>query len=162
MGSGYSGLYIGTIGSSQPYAPKYGVLPEMKARDREIGVFGPKGYISNPTTKSINEMINGRYIGNKRLNGIFIYAITTKGEIVIGKRNGNGFDGLPTPHPTLIGGRNPKVKIAGLLDIRGGKIFSYDHMSGHFKPNRKSMKEADEIFSKLPEYLFHKKYRRKR
>ena len=56
--------------------------------------------------------------------------------------------------PTLTGGENPKVKIAGILHVENGKIVSYDHMSGHFKPNIKSVKEADKAFSKLTCCLF--------
>ena len=85
------------------------------------------------------------------------YVIDLDGNIIIGKRNGNGRYGLPTPHPTLIGGRDPQVKMAGIVDIRGGKIFSYDKRSGHFKPNDKSMHVADEAFAKLPKSLFSKR-----
>ncbi len=35
-----------------------------------------------------------------------------------------------------------------------GMVVSYDHMSGHYKPNIRFMKEADKAFSKLPDYLF--------
>ena len=80
-------------------------------------------------------MINRSYIGDKRTNIDLPYVITTNGDIIVGKRNGNGRDGLATPHPTLIGGRNPEVTMAGMLHIHGGKIDSYDTNSGHFKPN---------------------------
>ena len=38
------------------------------------------------------------------------------------------------------------------------KIYDYDHMSGHYKPNIKSMDIADETFGKLPKNLFSKKF----
>lgn len=85
------------------------------------------------------------------------YVVTKNGDIIIGRRNGNGKNGLATPHPTLIGGKNPEVTMAGILHIHGGKIASYDNDSGHFKPNIKSMPAADAAFSKLPPSLFKKK-----
>lgn len=162
MGSGRSGLYAGTVGSSQPYASSYAVMPDMLERDKHSGVYNEDdGYTTNPTAKPIGEMINGNYLGDKRTNGTFIYAVDTNGDIVVGKRNGNGKVGLATPHPTLIGGKNPKVKIAGILDVRGGKIYSYDDRSGHFKPNSKSLEAADTAFGKLPKALFHKKFQKR-
>jgi len=159
MGSGYSGMYHGTHGSSQRYASSYKVCKDMKKYDISRGICSEKDvYIKNPTAKNIKSMINGNYIGNKNTNGIFVYAITTKGDIIVGKRNGNGKDGLATPHPTLIGGKNPKVKMAGMLEIAGGKIKSFNNESGHFKPNKKSMPTAKKIFEELGKNLFHKEY----
>ena len=62
--------------------------------------------------------------------------------MIIGDRNGNGRtpSKTPTPHPTLIGGKDPKVKMAGILDIRGGKIYSYDDRSGHSSLNNNHLK----------------------
>lgn len=51
--------------------------------------------------------------------------------------------------------------MTGILKIRGGKIYDYDNMSGHFKPNRKSMKSADAAFSKLNRNSFTKNFKRK-
>ncbi len=76
------------------------------------------------------------------------------GNIIVAERNGNGFKGKGTPHPTLVGGKNPRVKMAGILHLDKGKIVSYDNMSGHFKPNIKSMDVAMKAFDKLPSYLF--------
>ena len=76
------------------------------------------------------------------------------GNIIIGERNGNGYNGKATPHPTLIGGENPRVQMAGILTVENGKIVSYNHMSGHFKPNIKSMDAAHKAFGRLPSYLF--------
>ena len=163
VGSGRSGLYSGTFGSSQPLSPSYGVLPDMREADESSGILDDEGcYVRNPTACRIENMIRGNYIGDKRTNGLFIYVITLNGDIVVGRRNGNGPHGSPTPHPTLIGGRNPRVKMAGMLEIRGGKIFSYDGRSGHFKPNRRSMDVADEAFGRLPSNLFHRKSPRRR
>lgn len=160
MGSGKSGLYSGTFGSSQPFSPSYSVMPDMNAADRERGIYGTNGYKKNPTAKNINDAINGNYIGDKHTNRKFTYVIDLNGNIIIGERNGNGTTGTATPHPTLIGGKDPKVIVAGILDVRGGKIYSFDNLSGHFKPNIKSLEAAKEAFEKLPKSLFHKKYGR--
>ena len=94
MGSGISGKYHGTRGSSQPYAPFYNVMPDMHKIDISRGIVQNGVYPKNPTAK----------------------------------------------------------------DIRGGKIFSFDDRSGHFKPNPKSLEKAAEIFARLPKSVFHKNY----
>lgn len=133
----------------------------MRERDRERGVYGPGGYRKNPTAQRIEDVIHGNYVGDKHTNRSFTYVVDLQGNIIIGERNGNGRDGDPTPHPTLIGGKSPKVQMAGILDVRGGKIYSYDDRSGHFKPNHRSLAAADEAFDKLPRSLFHRHFRRR-
>lgn len=158
MGSGSGSSYNGTRGGSQPYASFYHVEPKMHQMDIKNGTFHDGHYDKNPSAKNIKDMINGNYIVGKTYNNDNMpYVIDLKGNIILGKRNGNGRDGLPTPHPTLIGGKDPKVKMAGIVKIRGGKIYSYDNQSGHFKPNEKSMEAAHEAFGKLPSVLFKKK-----
>ena len=163
MGSGSSGPYGGGSTGSQPYAPSYHVESSMKKNDIETGVYKGR-YTKNPTAKKLTDMINGNYIGNKTTNESGLpYVIDMNGNIIVGKRSGNGRGpgALPTPHPTLIGGNDPQVQMAGLLKIGGGKILSYDNNSGHYKPNAKSMSVADEAFSKLPPSLFSKKFKRR-
>lgn len=133
----------------------------MRKYDIESGIYGANGYKKNPTAQDISQMINGNYIGDKHTNGKFIYAVDESGNIIVGRRNGNGRDGEATPHPTLIGGTNPKVQIAGVLEIRGGKIYSFDDRSGHFKPNAKSLDAADMAFGRLSSKLFHKNFRKR-
>jgi len=153
MGSGSSGPY----GKSQPYSSSYHVEKSMHQRDIEAGIYHDGQYDKNPTAMNISDMINGNYLGDKHTNIQMPYVVTKNGDIIVGKRNGNGKDGLATPHPTLIGGKNPEVAMAGMLHIHGGKIASYDTNSGHFKPNIKSMPVADAAFGKLPQSLFKKK-----
>ncbi len=153
MGSGSSGPY----GKSQPFSSTYHVESSMHKRDIEAGIYHDGHYDKNPTAKNLNDMIQGNYIGDKKTNIDMPYVITANGDIIVGRRNGNGKGGLPTPHPTLIGGKNPEVSMAGILHIQGGKIASYDSNSGHFKPNMKSMSAADKAFGKLPTSLFKKK-----
>ena len=155
MGSGISHNYTGTnpTEASQPYASSYDVIPEMIQFDIGRGVYNGT-YEKNPTAMNIYDAINGEYIISDSRNRYLTYVIDMEDNIIIAERNGYGFGGKATPHPTLIGGKNPRVKFAGILHLKNGKITSYDHMSGHYKPNIKSMKVADEVFNKLPDYLF--------
>ena len=159
MGSGAGGSYGGGSGS-QPYAPSYHVEKSMHEQDIKNGTYHDGHYDKNPTAQNINDMINGNYIGDKRTNIDMPYVIDLDGNIILGRRNGNGKGGAPTPHPTLIGGADPQVQMAGIVHIQGGKIASYDNQSGHYKPNAKSMHVADEAFGKLPSTLFKKKGKR--
>lgn len=157
MGSGIKGPYGGSSSGSQPFAPSYHVDAAMHEKDIKDGIIHNGRYDKNPTAQNINDMINGNYIGDKRTNIAMPYVIDMDGNIILGRRNGNGKDGAPTPHPTLIGGNDPQVQMAGIVHIHGGKIASYDNKSGHFKPNAKSMQVADKAFGKLPPILFKKK-----
>ena len=156
MGSG-TGSYGGGGSGSQAYAPSYHVVADMHEQDINNGTYHDGHYDKNPTAKNINDMINGNYIGSKNTNIDMPYVIDLNGNIILGRRNGNGRDGAPTPHPTLIGGKDPQVQMAGIVHIQGGKIASYDDQSGHYKPNKKSMQVANEAFGKLSSKLFKKK-----
>ena len=162
MGSGSSSIYSGTGGSSQPYASSYHVIAEMHRYDINNGTFHNGQYDVNPTAQKPTDAINGNYINGKNYNNDNLpYVVDLSGNIIFGSRNGNGRLGAATPHPTLIGGSDPQVQVAGMLKIRGGKIYSYDYMSGHYKPNVKSMEAADKAFSKLSKNLFAKNFTRK-
>lgn len=139
---------------SQPYSATYHVDGKMQNLDKKLNVYKSNGYEINPTAKKLIDKVNGDYIGDRRTNMIVPYAIDAKGNVIIGKRNGNGrgAGALPTPHPTLIGGKDPVVIVAGMLDIRNGKIYSYNNMSGHYKPNKKSLKDVEKIFAKFPNH----------
>lgn len=143
-------------GNSQPYQELYSVYSKMIKKDIIHGVYNPSngGYIKNPTAIELDSLYDGNYIVGPNYNIDVPYVITINNEIIIGKRNGfgRGYGALPTPHPTLLGGLNPKVKMAGILTIKKGKIFAYDDRSGHFRPNKKSMKWADEAFRKYPKH----------
>lgn len=163
MGSGTSSGYLKDNGGSQPFASSYHVDKPMLKADKERGTYHDGHYDKNPTAENLLDKVNGNYIGNKHYNVKKLpYVVDLDGNIIVGKRNGNGSgtDVLPTPHPTLIGGKDPQVKVAGIIDIRGGKIYSYDNDSGHYKPNVKSMPSADEAFKKLPPTVFAKNAQR--
>lgn len=158
MGSGSGNGYSGTRGGSQPHASSYHVETDMHQMDINNGVYHDGHYDKNPTAQNINDMIHGNYIVDKHFNEENMpYVIDMKGNIILGRRNGNGRNGPPTPHPTLLGGKDPVVQMAGIVTIRGGKIVSYNNQSGHYKPNIKSMPVANEAFGKLPASLFKKK-----
>lgn len=156
MGSGISGKYSGH-GGSQPYAPLYHVAQDMLDRDVAKGTYHNGRYDKNPTAKNIRDMINGNYVGDKNTCIEMPYVIDSEGNIIVGRRNGNGRNGAATPHPTLIGGRDPQVQMAGMVYIQGGKIISYNNRSGHYRPNNKSMEVAHKAFGKLPKSVFKMK-----
>ncbi|MEC7263577.1 MAG: hypothetical protein VXW38_07535 [Bacteroidota bacterium] len=56
------------------------------------------------------------------------------------------FPNEKAPHPTLIGGVDPVVKTAGIIEFRAGKIYKVDNVSGHFKPSAQSLQNAQPIF----------------
>lgn len=159
MGSGICGNYSGTIEKSQSFSPKgYHVDKPMLEHDREKGTYKDDGYSKNPTAININDaIIDGKIVvDGKVANGQFTYVVDLNGNLIIGRRNGS--NKFQTPHPSLIGGKDPVVKMAGMVDIRNGKIHGWDDRSGHFKPNIKSMKYADEAFDKLSKEIFVKDF----
>ena len=123
----------------------------MGKADKAAGVIVNGSYIRNPTARSISGLLtqSGK-IGGKKMSGQFRYVIDANGNIVIGSRAGQRM-----PRPTLIGGENPTVIGAGIVDIRGGRIFSVDNASGHFKPGPRSLDTAHEYYGKLPQGAFH-------
>lgn len=160
MGSGNKGLYSGTRGGSQPYAPTYEVMLDMKEHDLKIGIYNDKiGYAKNPSAVNLADCIqnNTVYYEGKKANGKYTYVIDENGNLIFGKRNNPDPMQTRSPHPMLIGGKNPKVRCAGMLDIRNGKIFNADTDSGHYKPNEKSIEEVEKILSSLPKQVFSRK-----
>ena len=49
------------------------------------------------------------------------------------------------PHPTLIGGFEPKVQGAGIVTIQGEKIIKVDNASGHFRPDSSSLGKVEKL-----------------
>ena len=133
----------------------YSVDPVMFSDDESAGVLRNGSYIKNPTAKNINEYISegSNYLGSKNMNGDYMYVIDMDGNIIIGNRAGQRM-----PHPTLVGGTNPQVQAAGMVNIRGGKIYSMNNASGHFKPSSDCLIIAKEKFSELPNTIFSKNF----
>ena len=178
MGSGVSGLYAGTYGanaaaggagksgsssksgSSQEYAPQYSVVKKMHEKDRKNNAIWSEksGYYKNPSAANLEDCVSGRsivYNGGKA-NGKMTYVVDTNGNLIFGKRDNPVNPSTRSPHPMLIGGKDPQVKVAGMIEFRGGKIFSIDNDSGHYRPPSKSLKAAEEALSRLPKEVFHK------
>lgn len=134
--------------------PAFTVDPIMRAEDVARGVIQNGKYIKNPSTVRLESQINnmGTVSGPYR-NFQGMYVIDESGAIIIGKRLGTRM-----PHPTLIGGENPRVLGAGIVDIRGGKIYSVNNSSGHFKPGLGALDAAQNAFQKLPAQAFHRDF----
>ncbi len=182
MGSGVSGLYSGTYGAvtagmkegggkapassssnsggSQGYSAQYSVVKQMHERDKKDSAIWSdnSGYYKNPSAANIEDCVKGRsivYEGHKA-NGTMTYVVDTKGNLIFGKRDNPINPKTRSPHPMLIGGKDPQVRMAGMIEFRGGKIFAIDNDSGHYRPPAKSLEAAEEALSRLPKEVFHK------
>lgn len=169
MGSSISGNYTNTLGKSQPYANSYLVASDMFEMDKkDSDIYDSKtGYFKNPSATNLNEAIRGDniYLDGNRANGTVTYVMDMDGNIIFGKRVNPVNPSKRAPHPTLIGGKNPKVQCAGMITFSKGKIVSIDNRSGHFKPNIQSMakveKAMDELYKKNPNVFSRKSKWRK-
>jgi len=153
MGSGSSGLYYGTRGSSQPYQSFYTVVPEMLKKDKQDpDIYSNKnGYFKNATAVDLLKSISGDdvCINDKSVNGWYTYVVDKSGRIIFGKRSNPNNKNKRSPHPTLIGGKKPKVRCAGMINFRQGKIFAVNNDSGHYRPNKQSLKLVKRILNRL-------------
>lgn len=153
MGSSHSGLYSGTRGGSQPYAEKYPVIPSALAQDKkDPDIYNREfGYFKNPTATDLTEAIRDSriYIDGKRQDGIVTYVMDSNGNIILGIRCNPNDGRKRSPHPTLIGGKNPKVQCAGMMTFRKGKISSVDTNSGHYRPNIQSLSKVNKALQKI-------------
>ncbi len=164
MGSGHSGLYSGTFGGSQPYAETYHVADDMMNMDKKDStIYKPStGYFKNPKSSTLDDAINGNaiYLNGKSAHGTFTYVLDENGNIIFGKRFNPNDEGKRSPHPTLLGGKDPLVQCAGIITFENGKIVSVNDRSGHYRPNAKSLDKVNSALDKLyathPE-LFSKK-----
>ena len=129
----------------------YLVDSTMFPDDEAAGVLRNREYVKNPTAHNINDYISegSNYLGSKNMNGQYMYVVDMDGNIIIGTRGGQRM-----PHPTLVGGGNPQVQAAGIVEIRGGKIYSINNASGHFKPSVESLGIAEDAFSNLQQNIF--------
>lgn len=136
-------------------APKlFGVDPATTTADAAAGVLNNGSYIKNPSAKNLTSLLtDSGKIGSKEMSGKFMYVVENNDEIIIGTRAGQRM-----PHPTLVGGVNPQVYAAGIVDIRGGRIYSIDNASGHFKPGPEALKAAERAFNRLPLGAFRKDF----
>jgi hypothetical protein len=144
-----------------------------KARTADIVMDQNGLYDINPTRKSFDKIsdsskmeintqsgkirdTNGNVITTDNVNSEgLMYVIDESGNIFIGGRNNANL-----PHPTLIGGKNPNVKCAGMIRFKDGRILEISNNSGHFKPTNPSLQEAETIFKqKLPANSFDSQFK---
>lgn len=127
----------------------------LKSADELAGVLVNGSYLKNPTAKNVTDLIKNPSGAMKLdqsagsiLNGQYMYVIDETDNIIIGTRATgiSPFNGK-APHPTLIGGVDPTVKTAGIIEFRAGKIYKVDNVSGHFKPSAQSLQNAQPIFN---------------
>ena len=152
MGSGSSSSYSGA-GGSQPYAESYHVVQKELSKDKQDSdIYNPKtGYFKNPTATSLDDAAHDKavYMDGKKANGTYTYVMDKDGEIIFGKRSNPNDSSKRAPHPTLIGGKDPEVQVAGMITFKNGKISSVDNQSGHYRPNIQSMGKVDAALQKL-------------
>lgn len=137
---------------------------------------GTTNYINNPTKKSLTNVdlnvssgpkVEGqleKLIFNQESGKYFLqngqmmstsgdglmYVVDEFDNIYIGSRGG-----VNLPHPTLIGGKNPNVKCAGMIKFNNGRISEITNNSGHFKPSNAALEQAEIIFKqKIPANAF--------
>lgn len=133
--------------------PKFGVQFDTKWQDIQGDVLKPDGYILNPRLQKLDSLINDAgKIGGKNYNGQPMFVIDQEGAIHIGYRGEGAMRHMP--HPTLLGGEDPTVLAAGIIDIRAGRIYQITNVSGHFQPSPNSLGAMYESFSKLPNSAF--------
>ena len=163
MGSGYGSSY--SSGGPQPFAPTYHVVASMMAKDKQdCNIYSPnKGYFKNPFASYLQDsIVNNQVRMNGRVaHGTYTYILDTNGNIVFAKRFNPNNSKSRAPHPTLVGGKNPEVQCAGMINFNKGRIVWYNNDSGHFRPHEKSLLEVDKAIEKIrktnPE-VFSKKY----
>jgi hypothetical protein len=148
-------------GAGRTRIPRYpGVVPSALTEDKvrlinptspgEGKVWEPRrGYIKNPTSTNLSTIVAKGKIGGGFENGQFMYVVDGNGDVLVGKRLGKNM-----PHPTLIGGLDPQVQAAGMVEIRAGKIVKIDNHSGHFRSPRGALTKALKGYLKLPKDTF--------
>lgn len=153
----------------------FNVVPPMQEADKTRRWYDPVdkttkpvwtpegGYARNPSAQPLRTLIKNNKVSGGFENGTFMYVIDQNGEVIIAKRMGEpgGAAGRATgmPHPTLIGGKDPRVLSAGEIEMRAGRIYRIDNQSGHFQPTRKSMAASVKAFMKLPANTFHPEFK---
>jgi hypothetical protein len=153
----------------------YGVVPAMHADDRNRRFEDPAdrtvkpvwtaegGYAKNPSARSLSAVLSNGKVGGGFKDGLFMYVVNEDGEVIVGARlgqRGNVQDrATGMPHPTLVGGKDPKVLAAGEVEIRAGRIYRVNNQSGHYQPTRGALRATAKAFMKLPTTAFHTEFK---
>jgi hypothetical protein len=138
-----------------------------RSRTTDIVFDGYGNYVANPTKKNLAQLdinpqsgkirdTNGNVLTTDNVNSEgLMYVIDETDNIVIGGRAGSSM-----PHPTLIGGKNPNVKCAGMIRFKDGRILEISNNSGHFKPSNTLLQQAEIIFKqKMPANSFDSQFK---
>ena len=153
MGTGNYGPYTYNSGSSQLYTEYYRVVASELSKDKkDPDIYDvKKGYFENPTATILHEAIKNDtiYINGIKAHGEFTYVLDKSGNIIFGKRCNPNDSTKRSPHPTLIGGKNPEVQCAGMITFSQGKIVSINNRSGHFRPHEKSLEKVERVLDSL-------------
>ena len=134
-------------------------LGALEARIHQIA-----RYRLNPSAVNLSQALGDVMRGGVRIRlsfpsrtGEVMYVITENYELIIGARSGTQRD---LPHPALIGGEEPTVLSAGMVEFADGRIKKIEiNASGHFKPNAPSSVEVSAaLFNRLPGWAFHPQF----
>ncbi|MBQ7217464.1 MAG: hypothetical protein IJS39_15935 [Synergistaceae bacterium] len=138
---------------SQPYKNLYNVVPDMLELDKKHeDIYNPEtGYFTNPSARILQEEISrGTLLKNETKAEIsLIYVVDKEDNIIFGERINPNNAAQRSPHPALMGGKNPEVKCAGIIKFRDKKIYSINNQSGHYKPDIQSLELAEKILQAL-------------
>ena len=131
----------------------YGVVSAARAADEgNPTVFSGGRYVKNPSARPIEEYVQNGQLkmpGTKKFTGSLMFAVDEDGTLITGVRGDRR-----SPHPTLLGGANPKVRTAGMLYFYRGKLVRVQNQSGHFQPSYGSLKHAHEALRTQAPDLF--------
>jgi hypothetical protein len=141
------------------------VDPRMYAGDVRAGGIVENGAYRKAETANISRVTSTSGLtqqGRLRVPGSsqaprgssLMYVVDENGAVTISKRAGQRL-----PHPTLVGGRDPRVQAAGMVEFDGkGRILRISNGSGHFKPGSATLARAQKAFSQLPPSAFSPKF----
>lgn len=159
--------FFGRRAGSQPYASSYRVVPEMLREDKkDPDIYVPgTGYFKNPTRTVISAETahnNAFYLSGeerRKIDDWYEYVVDLSGRLIVDKRCNPNNPAKRAPHPTLIGGMHPRVRYAGMMHFKDGKIDDFNGDSGHYRPAEESLNEVmrcvRRIFDSNP-YLLHR------
>ncbi len=135
------------VGTAHVLVKNVGVCPQMREMDQRRGLIDRNDrYVLNPTRTQLSRdnVVAGQIrVNGQAASGRYMYVVDNQGRISIGTRAG-GY-----PHPTLVGGQDPQVRAAGIVELRRGRIYSVDSHSGHFRPPDDSLYDARDAFNAL-------------
>ena len=139
---------------SQPYKDLYNVVPDMLKHDmKDEDIYNKEtGYFKNPSAFVLQDVVrSGTLFKNNNGKAVYklIYVVDEYNNIIVGERLNPNNPDKRSPHPALIGGKNPVVKCAGILEFRDNKIYSVSNQSGHYRPDIKSLKLVEKILQEL-------------